>query len=152
MDESKLKTLLEELTQDPLGRSYAQWIPDSPGLLVELLNTPDRSIVKERFITARTVLAELDNGATILDKLESATGYSAVKWAMKFMQSDSPNAGIDIGADKTRQTIIALWHGGLFTQEECTQILGLAMQQGSRAEELGLGRVEESDIRDALKG
>jgi len=141
-----MSTLQTELTTDPLNRGYAQYIPDCPGILVNLLNDPIYQKHKTRFVTARTVLAEVAGGAEILDKLEmAAQTNSAVKWAMRFVTTD----GIDVGYSGTQQLLDSLV-GSTLTQAECDAIKNLALQSASRAEVLGLDYVTEQQVRNAL--
>lgn len=141
-----MSTLQTELTTDPLARGYAQYIPDCPGILVNLLNETIYQKHKTRFVTARTVLAEVTGGAEILDKLETAAQTnSAVKWAMRFITSD----GIDIGYPVTQQLLDSLV-GSTLTQAECDALKNLATQSASRAEVLGLPYVTEQQVRNAL--
>jgi hypothetical protein len=140
-------SLQEELTTDPLGLGYQQYIPDSPGILVNMLNAPNYSMPKERFVTARGVLGSYGTvGAEILDKLEGAApSNSAIKWAMRFMATD----GIDVGHPTTISLLDALV-GTVLTQTECDLLKSMAVQPASRAEVLGLGYVQEHDVRAAL--
>jgi hypothetical protein len=139
--------LQTELSTDPLGRGYAQYIPDCPGILQNMLNEQIYQKYKSRFVTARTVLAEVPGGAEILDKLEAAAqSNSAVKWAMKFITSD----GIDIGFSVTHQLLDSL-SGTVLTQQEVTNLKNLSLQSASRAEVLGLTEyVTEQQVRNAI--
>jgi hypothetical protein len=142
-------TLAAELTTDPLSRGYAQFIPDSPGILADMMNAQIYSMPKERFVTARGVLAAHGAaGATILDKLESAaSSVSMIKWALSFLKTDG---GIDVGHANTRALIDQLAAGGVLTSTEAGLIKDMAIQPASRADILGLGYVREADIRSAL--
>jgi hypothetical protein len=139
-------SLQQELQTDPLGLGYAQFVPQAPGLLVEMLNAPNYTKHKSRFVTARTVLAEVADGATILDKLETAAQTnSAVKWAMRFITTD----GIDVGYPVTQQLLDSLV-GTTLTQTESDSLKNLALQPASRAEVLGFAPVTEEQVRNAL--
>lgn len=140
-------TLQEELTTDPLGRGYQQYVPDCPGTLVDMLNAPVYTMPKTRFVNARGVLAQYGAaGAGILDKLEAAAASnSAVKWAMRFMAAD----GIDVGHSTTRTLLDALV-GTVLTQAECDLLKDMAVQSASRAEVLGFDYVQEHNVRAAL--
>lgn len=143
-----MTALSQELAADPAGLGYAAHLPDSPGLVVDLLNAPTRTAIKPRFVTARGVLAEVDGGAQILDKLEAlSAGVSEVKWAMKFLLTD----GIDVGHPRTRALLDQLAAGGGITADEAGALKALAIQPVSRAEELGLGVITEADVRIALE-
>lgn len=140
--------LSQELATDPASLGYASHLPESPGLVVDLLNAPTRTAVKPRFVTARGVLADVDGGAQILDKLDALTGaVSEVKWAMKFLLTD----GIDVGHPRTRGLLDQLEAGGAITSADAKALKDLALQPASRAEELGLGVVTEADVRIALE-
>lgn len=144
-----MTALSQELATDPLGLGYASHLPDSPGRVVDLLNAPTRTAIKPRFVTARGVLAEVDGGAQILDKLEALAGsVSEVKWAMKFLLTD----GIDVGHPRTRGLLDALVVGGAITMADAKALKDLALQPASRAEELGLNVITEADLRAALEG
>ena len=142
-------TLRDELLNDPLGRGYAALRSNAPGLLADMLNAPVYSMHKERFISARGVLAAHGAaGATILDKLEAAsTSVSMIKWALAFMKTDS---GIDVGHANTRSMLDQLASAGVLTTAEATMIKDMALQPASRADILGLPYVREADIRAAL--
>lgn len=142
-------TLRDELLNDPLQRGYAALLSDSPGVVVDMLNAPIYSMPKERFVSARGLLAAHGfTGAAILDKLEAAApSVSIIKWALSFLKADS---GIDVGHASTRALIDQLVVGGILTVSDAELIKDLAIQPASRAEILGIKYVQESDIRDAL--
>lgn len=144
-----IETLRDELQADPLALGYAPYIPDAPGMLVELLHARNFSAPKTRMVSARTVLAEVQGGELILDKLE-ALGESipAVKWAMRFMVGEE---GIDIGHPVTRGLLDQLAAGGALEQSEADALKAMANQPASRAEVLGLHRITEADVRAALE-
>lgn len=145
MDYTQLKA---ELLSDPLGIGYSTYIPAATGKIAELLNDPNYSKAKSKMITARAILAKCADGATILDKLEAATSANTkVKWTVVFLKQD---AGIDIGDIATLNSIDQLT-GTLLTSDEAGQLKALAMQPASRAEILGFGRVDSTDIQKALE-
>ena len=138
-----------ELSTDPLRLGYAAFLPNSPGSVVEILNAYNRSIVKTQYMTARSILAALDDGAAILDKIQGASASnSTVKWAMQFMLSD----GIDVGHPRTRALLDQLAATGVILQAEADEVKALALQPGSRAEELGLLPATETDVMAAWTG
>jgi len=140
-------SLQSELQDDPLNRGYAAFMPGAPGVLADMMNARIYTMVKERFVTARAVLAAHGTaGAAVLDKLEAASsGNAAVKWAMRFVTSD----GIDVGHANTRTLLDALVPAVL-TQVEADLIKNMAVQPASRAEVLGLGYVFQHDVQAAL--
>jgi hypothetical protein len=100
-----------------------------------------RTKITSRFVTARAVLAECENGATILDKLEAASAQiSAVKWAMKFLQQEG---GIDVAHPRTLGMIDQLEAGGVLTQTEADELKGMAVQPDP---------VTSQDVTHALEG
>ncbi len=119
--------------------------------IAAILNEPNCLAVRERFITARSILNELGPtvGAGILDKLEAAAAVSSpLKWAMRFLTTD----GIDIGADNTRSQIDALVAAGVLTDTEGKALKDMALQPASRAEIAGFGIITYGDVSRALRG
>ena len=138
-----MTTLTEELANDPLGIGYESM---TDGELEASLNAKTRSRIVSRFITARTILAECADGATILDKLEAAASVSSpVKWAMRFLTQEG---GLDVGHPNTLAMIGQLVAGGVLTQAEGDSLKVLPVQVCSRAEELGVSAIG-ADIRNA---
>jgi hypothetical protein len=147
MTPAQQAALAAEITNDPATHGYGAHLPDSPGIVVDLLNAQTESMVKPRMVTARTVLAECVAGAAILDKLEAAgASNSAVKWAVRFLGNDG---GLDVGNAVT-QTMIDQLTGPVLLAEEGAALKALAMQLASRAEVLGLGSVSLTDVMRAL--
>lgn len=140
-------TLRAELVQDPEDRGYAAHLPGDPQRVLDLLMAQNYTMVKSRFITARTVLAECDDGAAILDGLTAASAnVSAVKWALTFLSQDS---GLDVGHPRTQTMIGELSQGGKLTAEQASQLKVLAVQPASRADVLGIPAPTARDIVDA---
>lgn len=136
MDYAKLKTELE--------------LPAYTGLsddqCADLLNAKTMLDVQSRFITARTILAEIADGAALLDKLEAlATQVSAVKWAMKFLTSEG---GLDIGHANTQGQIAALVAGGALTAAEGKALQDLALQPVPYSSTVG-GTITYHDVAAA---
>lgn len=139
--------LKSEVQTDPLNLGYAQFLPDNPGKVVELLNANTQQLLRSRMVTARAILAECQGGAQILDKLESAaTAVTEVKWAVRFLQQE---AGIDVGHPATQSMIGQLVERQILTDAEGAALKAMALRPGSRAEVLALGRVTETDLIEA---
>jgi hypothetical protein len=139
--------ILAEVSGDPQALGYDEYLPDSPGHVVRLINEPSRQMIKSRIVSARAILAECAGGAAIWDKLLAiAAQNSTVKLATVFLQQE---AGIDVGSAATQAMITLLTGPGMLTQAEGTALKNLALQPCSRAEQLGLGVVTEQDLRDA---
>lgn len=154
MNPEQLALIQAELLNDPTQQGYGPHIPDGPGHLVELLNAQTTTMVKERFITARTMLAVLDPiaAATALEGLEQAASVNpVVKWGMKFLMSDP---GLDVGHVNTRMLLDALVQQGVLASESVDTIKALAQLPASRAEvvlQRAGAAVTEADVRAALE-
>ena len=140
--------LKNEIDNDPSGQGYAAFIPNAPGHVLNKLNDRNTTMVRSRMVTARAIIAENGMaGAVILDKLEAAgAGNPAVKWAVKFLQQD---AGVDVGHPTTQGMIDQLVAGSVLTNEEGQALKNMALQPASRAEVLGFGYVQHSDLQEA---
>lgn len=137
--------LKSEVTFDPTGRGYLAHLANAPGMVVQLLNEPVDEMNKPRFITVRTMLAELGvAGAVIAEKLSqfAASAPSAIpeveglrlatKWAMRFIDSDGE--GLDIGHANTHTMIDGMAAIAVLTNGEAENLKSLAWQPASRAE------------------
>jgi hypothetical protein len=142
-------TLQTELQTDPLNRGYAQFFSGQLPVIVSMMNDRSYTMVKTKFVTARTVLAEHgEAGATVLDKLDAAkTSDPAVKWAMAFVTSDP---GIDVGHPTTRSMLDSLAAANVLTSTEASLLKDMAIQPASRAEVLGLPFVTITDVVGAV--
>ena len=143
MDYAALKT---EIETGPLATECAGQSDDT---VAAILNDKRYTATGERYVTARTVLAELGatTGAAILDKLEAASAQSSpVKWMLKFLTQDS---GLDVGQTETQGCIDALAIAGVLTDDEAAALKSLALLPTSRAEILGFGSVSYNDINKA---
>ena len=135
--------LRNEINTDPLGRGYAQMSIDQK---VNSLNTVKRAL-KQRLITARALLAEIDPvvAGIIYVKLKTAAENNPViAMAMDMMTTYSDGGGLDICHPNTQVFIDSLL-GVLFTQEEVDAVKGLASI--TRAQEL-IGR--DATVEDLL--
>jgi len=150
-----LTQLKTELQTDPAGLGYAPHIPHAPGTLADMLNAQSATMAKPRMITARGIMASYGlgpaAGAAFMDKLEGlSAGVPAIKWAMKFLQTE---AGIDVGEPATQLMLTSLIGAGGITAAEIDGIKAMALQPASRAEVLfGAGtQISEADVRAALE-
>jgi len=125
-----LKTEIETgpLADECAGKSDAE--------IADILNDRRFTGVRSRFVTARTILAEVPGGAAILDKLDAAApAIPDLKWAMRFIAGET---GIDIGHAGTRANLEALLEMGYTAM--------------SRAEIAGIGTITHQDVAQALRG
>lgn len=133
MDLVALKT---EITSDPASMGYAAANSDHDSL-AKLLNKPQRTIDAE----------SLSSGVLVscIDKTE----FAALPAADKAYLNLFVTAGDVPMSTNVRQALRALFPVGSETR---TKINQATRRTGSRAEELGFGRVTESDVADALRG
>ena len=150
-----LAQLKTEMQTDPAGLGYAAHVPHAPGSLADMLNAQSATMAKPRMITARGIMASYGlgpaAGAAFMDKLEGlSAGAPAIKWAMKFLQTD---AGIDVGEPATQLMLTSLIGVGGITADEVSGVKAMALQPASRAEVLfGVGvQITEADVRAALE-
>lgn len=92
--------------------------------MITALVSAGRTSVQSRFVTARTVLAEVSGGAALLDKMQSiGTTQPAVKYAMTFLNQEG---GIDIGNPATQGMVDQLVAGAALTAAEGAALKGMA--------------------------
>lgn len=134
--------LKNEIYKDPLNRGYAVMTTSEK---VASLNEKNR-ISAERFITARTLLAEVDPvmAATIYVKIKTAAEQNPVlAMAMDMLTTYSVGGGLDICHANTQAFVDSLI-GVVFTEQEAIALKGLNKQ--SRAQELIGRNITESDL------
>lgn len=133
MTPEQLTALKNEITSDPLTLGYAGKEHDQ---IAKLINRPQRSVDVES-IGAGTLVS-------CIDEVE----YTALAAPKKNYLSLLVSAGqLDLNAS-LRQTLRDMFAQGSKTR---TAILKAIRRDGSRAEELSLGRVTESDVADSLR-
>jgi hypothetical protein len=130
MDLVELKT---ELTGDPAGLGYAGKLHEDQAILI---NKPQR-----------TIDAEAISGGVLVSCLDK-TEFAALTAADKAYLNLFVTAGDVPMSANVRQALRALFPAGSETRN---RINAATRRNGSRAEELGLGRVTESDVADALR-
>lgn len=141
-------SLQTELSNDPLQRGYAGM---TDAECAADLNEKRYAQVAERWITERTIMAELADGQAIMEVLETVAEQSgevarAVKWL------DPARGGLNIADAKVRAQIDDLATAQLLTQQQAEALKALAEQPASRAEVLGLGVVHHLQIAEARNG
>lgn len=150
-----MTTLSDELANDPMGLGYAQWLPNSPGMVVQLINAPSFAMVKSLMMSERGILAQYPDGPVaadaVLTKLDTFAQTqqalaSVVRRALRFLGDPE---GIDMGSPATQSMLDAVQQAGVLTADETTKLKALAMQPASRAEVLGLGVVTEAQVVEA---
>jgi hypothetical protein len=144
MTPAELAVLAAEINEDPLTLGYASHLPGDPQRVVDLLTEQKYSMVKSRYVTARTIMAECEDGAAILDALQTLSGtISAVKWMMTFLQQ---NSGIDAGHPKTQKNIDDLAATGKLNGAYANELKQIAVQPAARFEVIGTPEPTARDI------
>lgn len=130
-----LVALKAEITSDPAAIGYAAVITDHLAL-AGILNRPQRTIDAETLSSGVLV--------SCIDRAE----FAALSAADKAYLNLFVTAGDVPMSANVRQALRALFPANSETR---TKINQATRRTGSRAEELGFGRVTESDVADALR-
>jgi hypothetical protein len=140
-------TLLDEINNDPTGKGYAVHLPDSPGVVCDLINARTETMAKERWVTALTILSECELGVSIIRKLKSLIPQDAVvEVAWNRLNGAT---GLNVNDQATKAYLDGLGAGGGLEDEEIKQLKALALQPASRAEVLGFPPVTVVDLIEA---
>lgn len=161
MTSQQLALLRAYIDATPALASQPQ-TPDGAYAIAEVLNGPGGTAPRERFVSARTVLAEVGPaGAATLDKLQAFTDgpkpgnpavapiHAAARWTIRYVMSSD---GIDVGHPRTREMLDAMAQAGIVAQSEADSLKALALQPQTVAEGLlapWVGRVSYQDIEQA---
>lgn len=140
--------LRNELQNDPKARGYAQFMPDAPGMVVQLLGELVDTMVKAIRSTTGQAWAAAGPYAAIVD---AGSNLQHPCRSSCLMLRDTLISGVDIHMDRTDvQTMFAAWVAtNVITQAQSNDLYARAVQPASRAEVLGLGSVIEDDVRTA---
>lgn len=145
--------LVPELRNDPLGRGYSNM---SDQQVVDSLKTPNRTAVRMRFASFRTLAAVLDpteyaTAKTVLTA--AANGNPLVTDMVKMLElpgsEDGSGGGLDFGSEGVRGFLDYLVSGGMLSAEIVAKMKSVAEHTISRAEELGLTAFRASHINSA---
>ena len=140
--------LRSELQGDPKARGYAQFIPDAPGMVVQLLNEPVDTMVKAIKSTTAQAWAAAGPYASIVDAGNDLT-HPCRSSCLMLRDTLVSGVHIDIPADDV-QSMLAAWVAtNVITQAHSDDLHARATAPASRAEVLGLGVVTENDVRTA---
>lgn len=144
---SQLKVVNDERKADPTNRGYAG---KTDAEVATLMNAKSVQVLQSRFITVRTLLAEIGPTLTtsIMTKLE-ARSEKPVQYAVAAMKTYTEGSGIDIGHANTQAFIDSLQAGGVLTAEEANAVKNMGKVTVSRSEQLGLYNVTANDVARA---
>lgn len=147
-----MSILSDEIQNDPLGLGYSQWLPDSPGTVLNLLNAQNYLKVKFKMMAELDVIGEYPlgpiEGDALLTKLEtfsltSDPMASLVKRALKVL---SQAEGLNVGSSAIQAMLTQLEIEQVITSQEASNLKSLAEQPASRAEILGLSNITIEQI------
>ena len=131
----------------------------TPEEVAAIFNTVDRPVLRQRWVSARTLYNELPDAEDVLSRLEAATENTEIPEPIRKMLArvlgwlNDPAGeypGIDIGA-ATTQTIVANL-AGILTSDQIIAVKSLGYVTISRAEELGLSKVLPGHVMKATEG
>lgn len=128
-----LQALKDELTIDPLGRGYSGM---NDVQAAESLNTPDREPERE------TITAGLLMGGLVEAEYDALPSRGKTYFDLVVSAGEVPLT------DEVKTNLGSLFPAGSATR---ANVLAAMKRPGSRAEELGMGRVTESDVADARR-
>lgn len=152
-----LQALAAEIANDPTAMGYGNFLPDSPGYVVELLNRRDRIGPRQVPLGEIAGLLEMTPGA--LRSLRAAsinTGLPEIVQdsadvLVRICERRTPLEVIDMTDAKTAQTVPAMLGGlvqaGVISSDINAAIISLGVGVTSRAAILGLETVTENHLR-----
>ena len=147
-----MSILKTELTTDPMGLGYANWLPDSPGTVADLINAKTFSMPKSLMVSEIDVVGLYPDGISagdaVLAKLETFANNnqplsSVVSRALKALYQPQ---GLNIGSAAVQQMLTVLANEGILTVDESTKLKSIATQPASRAEVLGIEQVSIEQV------
>lgn len=144
------EVLRVELTQDPEGRGYAQFLPGDPARVVELITAPITTMTGPLRTTTAKAWAARGPYARIVDASNDAEHLCR---ASCLVIRDSFACGDPIHIeDPDLQFMLQMWvEHGVATQSEVDALYALAQVPASRADVIGIPAPTARDIIDALK-
>jgi len=138
-------TLHDELINDPLDIGYAE-LTDT--LCADSLNAKNRVVVGSVSRSDFNVWAAAGPRATIEDVATTVGPFRASALSLRDFLNGSSDS-LDLSNARIRGLLVAWKNNNLITQDEHDDLIELATKTISRAEELGLGFVHASQVRDA---
>lgn len=148
LSDAELAILRDEIATDPKGIGYAAWLPDAPGMVVQLLGEQSDSMVKAIHSTTAQAWAATGPMATIVD---TAADKAHPCRASCLLVQLTLSAGSDIHMERPDvDDMFKAWLSqGVITQAWYDDLRARALQPASRLEVLGLPQISEIDIRAA---
>jgi hypothetical protein len=144
----QLAILRNEVINDPKGRDYVAHLPDSPGLVADMLNAMSDSMVGPLRSTTAKAWAATGPYAAIVDASNNAA-HPCRASCLVIRDSFSCGDPIHLESPDLQQMLAAWVAAGICTQVQVEDLYGRAMQPASRAQVLGLPAVTVYDLIDA---
>ena len=145
--------LASEIQSDPLNLGYAALLPDSPGRVCDLLNAPTRTRIGNLETRVFAIwCAETGLRSAIEDAAaDHASPLRAIALTLLDLLRGGVSDVLDLGNPANTAMLDAWQFTGKLTQAQRDSMMALAATPCSRADELGLPRVTEDDLRTALE-
>lgn len=142
-------TLHDELTTDPTSKGYAAHLPDSPGIVADMLNAQTETMVKAIRSTTAQAWAASGPYARIVDASNDTTHACR---ASCLVLRETLASGVDIHVERSDvQQMLSAWVStGVCTQAEHDDLIARATQPASRMEVLGLPPATVHDVIGAM--
>jgi len=143
--------LRNEVQNDPTSKGYMTFWPDSPGMIVEMLNAPTEFMVKAIKTTTAQAWAATGPYAGIVD---AANDVNHPCRASCLVVRETLSSGVDIHLERVdvQQMLLAWVATGVCSEAQRQDLLNRALQPASRMEVLGLPPASEADLRIAMEG
>lgn len=143
-------SLRDEIHNDPTGKGYMTYLPDSPGTVAEMLNSPTESMVKTIRSTTAQAWAAAGPYAAIVD---AANDVNHPCRASCLVLRDTFASGVDIHLERADMIgMLSAWVAtSLCTAAQRDDLLARATQPASRMEKLGLPPATIADVIGAIQ-
>jgi hypothetical protein len=144
-------SLHDELVNDPTGKGYAAWLPDSPGTVADMLNAPTESMVKVIQSTTGQAWGATGPYAGIVDAGNN-TSHPLRAACLMLRETFASGVAIHLERPDMRELLDALVTTGICTAAQRDDLLARATQPASRMEVLGLPPATVHDVIGAMNG
>jgi hypothetical protein len=142
-------TLAAELANDPAALGYADFLPDSPGSVVDLLNAPRWPMVKALSAARAQTWAALGPYAAIVDASDNPT-HPCRASCLVVRATFSAGLPIELDNPELRAMLDAWVTTSICSEAERDDLLARATVLVSRMEVLGLPPATVADVIGAL--
>ena len=138
--------LSKELREDPKGKGYSNYVPNAPGMVVQLLNELSESKIKHIKSTTAQAWAASGPYSNIVD---AGSNLQHPCRASCLMLRDTLVSGVDIHVDRSDvQYMLSMWVAtNVITKAQADDLYARSYQPASRLEVLGISRINDDDVR-----